>query len=137
MTTAPGFESKTRRAKTWAVPTKLLFVYGTLKTGMEHWTEYLAPQIGRPATVAGFVLHDGGGSPLAEYATADQVVVGELFNVTQEQLKAIDLLESWCFRVHVRTTENESAYIHLAERIPASAQIIVGGEWRGLKAGTK
>lgn len=70
-----------------------VFVYGTLKTGQRNWQHFLAPQQGRKATMRGLELHDTGFYPMAIEADPDKVVVGELFEVNDEQLADLDRLE--------------------------------------------
>jgi gamma-glutamylcyclotransferase (GGCT)/AIG2-like uncharacterized protein YtfP len=68
-----------------------LFVYGTLKRGeSRHWILHDFPFLGR-ARAEGFVLYDLG--PFPAMVLGDGVVYGEVYEVSDEALKALDFVE--------------------------------------------
>jgi len=68
-----------------------LFVYGTLKRGgSRHWILDGFPFLGR-AKAKGFVLYDLGPYPAMVYG--DGVVYGEVYEVSDEAIKALDWVE--------------------------------------------
>jgi gamma-glutamylcyclotransferase (GGCT)/AIG2-like uncharacterized protein YtfP len=68
-----------------------LFVYGTLKRGgSRHWILQDFPFLGR-AKVKGFVLYDLG--PYPAMTVGDGVVYGEVYEVSEEVIKALDFVE--------------------------------------------
>jgi len=68
-----------------------LFVYGTLKRGgSRHWILQNFPFLGR-AKAKGFVLYDLGPYPAMVYGAG--VVYGEVYEVSEEALQALDFVE--------------------------------------------
>ncbi len=68
-----------------------LFVYGTLKRGgSRHWILEGFPFLGR-AKAKGFVLYDLG--PYPAMVPEDGLVYGEVYEVSEEVLQALDWVE--------------------------------------------
>ena len=68
-----------------------LFVYGTLKRGgSRHWIIENLPFLGR-AKAKGFVLYDLG--PYPAMVPGAGLVYGEVYEVSEEALKALDWVE--------------------------------------------
>jgi gamma-glutamylcyclotransferase (GGCT)/AIG2-like uncharacterized protein YtfP len=68
-----------------------LFAYGTLKRGgSRHWILQDFPFLGR-AKAKGFVLYDLGSYPAMVYGNG--VVYGEVYEVSEEALQALDWVE--------------------------------------------
>lgn len=110
-----------------------VFVYGTLLTGAPNWGRYLAPKEGVPAFVRGMQLWDGPGFPYATYSGRNtDVVLGEVFNLDDGELAALDRLEGHphhYWRVSVQTSTGRAwTYIRAGNRVTDWPEI-PHGDW--------
>ena len=108
-----------------------IFVYGTLKRGFSNATELAAARFERAATTArGYALHIVFGYP-ALVRSAAGVVHGELYRVTDEQLRRLDVFEGENYRREVIVLDDGSeaqAYVVGAECV-ADAERIESGRF--------
>lgn len=119
-------------------PTKL-FVYGTLLTNHGNWRYLLAPRIGKPDTITGFTLHSLGGFPGIKLSENGESVVGEVFDITKEELPNIDRLEGYVEggknntfyeRIKVVTDSGELCWTYLYLGNVSTRAKIESGSWQ-------
>lgn len=114
----------------------LVFVYGSLKRGMNHHQQIRkAVWIGK-ASITALALYDLGPFPMAvDDATAMSPVQGELYRVSAVILQQLDRFEGVprLYERHRRTlSDGRSAWVYLgrAQQV-RHADIIVSGCWQG------
>lgn len=78
-----------------------LFVYGTLKHGCTLHPLIADTDFLGQATIRGYTIIDNG-VPLAVPALRDCIIRGELYRVTYEHLRRLDVVESGYVRVRMR-----------------------------------
>ena len=111
----------------------LVFVYGSLKKGF-HNHHYVEGCKGCEASMEGIELHSGPGFPFCQ--RGEGVVHGELYEVSDKQLRSIDMLEG-----HPRFYKREKLYakvngdvieawVYLSDRAEAYPKI-ENGMWQG------
>lgn len=122
-----------------------LFVYGTLLTNYSNWSWALAPQKGVPAKLQFARMYHLGGFPGIKHSLRDEeVVIGELFYITREQLEQIDRLEgyrssapeqSFYRRELVTLMDGSEAYTYFYNRDVEDTRLIISGSWHNQKFG--
>jgi gamma-glutamylcyclotransferase (GGCT)/AIG2-like uncharacterized protein YtfP len=109
-----------------------LFVYGSLLRGGRHHEELAGATFVREArTSAGFAIYDIGDYP-ALVRTDEGVVSGELYEVSERLLAALDAFEGDGYERGLVTLEDGAsvaAYL-LAGPLPAGATRIPTGSWQ-------
>jgi gamma-glutamylcyclotransferase (GGCT)/AIG2-like uncharacterized protein YtfP len=117
-----------------ATPTTTIFVYGSLKRGeSNHRLLARARFLGRAHTAPFFELYDLGAFP-AMVAGGFTSVAGELYEVDEETLAAIDRLEghpTLYRRTPTPLAEGGVADAYMLARPWKDAQHLTSGSWRG------
>jgi gamma-glutamylcyclotransferase (GGCT)/AIG2-like uncharacterized protein YtfP len=114
---------------------QLLFVYGTLLRGEANHALLRGSRfVGETATAAGFELLALGDYP-AMVKSLRGTVQGELFEVTDPELAAIDRLEEhprtfWRTAIRLVDRRRAQAYLMPIERLTRGARPIPSGDWR-------
>lgn len=118
-----------------------LFVYGTLLTGERNWSWALNPQVGISDYLHGAVLYNLGAFPGIKLSdNEDDIVIGEVFEITEEQLKRIDRLEGYFpknpqslyTRVSLVLESDTPAYTYVYNGTIEPFKRIESGNWRDL-----
>jgi len=118
-----------------------LFVYGTLLTGLGNWRSFLDPQEGTPNTLAGYTMYSLGGFPaIVATGNPEDVIRGEVFEINDDQLQRIDLLEGYSGegewnhydRIEVKLGNGVTAFTYVyanPERLQ-TRPTVPHGDWR-------
>lgn len=105
-----------------------IFVYGTLLKGFGNYSRFLAPKepIGK-ATIHARMLSLGGFPGIYDLDRTMLVVQGEVYMVTEDELRAIDRLEGYYALYPERGLYN---------RLPTTAVVNAGDAWEPLSVQT-
>jgi len=120
-----------------------VFVYGTLLTGMGNWEYLLSPREGIPDQIYGFVMYSLGGFPgiIPDSDKGINLIEGEVFEITEEDLKRFDRLEGYSgkdspynmyVRKVVKTVSGEEVFTYIyndPDHLRGRA-LIPDGDWR-------
>lgn len=116
----------------------LIFVYGSLKKGHWNYERFLMGLEPINAMAPGIELHQGPGFPYAKYGEA--ITIGEVYEVTKEQLEDIDRMEGInCSVPHysrekidvtvLETGKVLQTWIYLSEFNAGKYPVIESGVW--------
>jgi gamma-glutamylcyclotransferase (GGCT)/AIG2-like uncharacterized protein YtfP len=111
--------------------TQKVFVYGTLKRGWGNHRLLTGARYLGDARIRG-TMHHLGGFP-AIHLESDDVVHGELYEVTSETLARLDRLEgipTFYQRTRVRMSSGSTAWVYVMppDRL-TSREVIASGRW--------
>lgn len=108
-----------------------VFVYGSLRQGFQnhHWLKD-SVRLGSTQILPEWSMFDHGAFPALVHA-GETAVVGEVYDITDETLEALDRLEmcpEWFQRKCIET-EFGTAWIYHLPASEASSRIISSGDW--------
>jgi len=118
-----------------------VFVYGTLLTGEGNWSWALAPDVGKPALLAGFqMIHLGGFPGIIDSEVECNPIVGEIFYCNKETLRQLDRLEghpTFYKRRKCTTTDGEVVFTYVYQTRSGwfAESIIESSNWLSLRKG--